>query len=130
MKVMTEKFDDSSGDEVMIICVEHNGNTQCSEVDDMLADESFDVEGEPSYLQVWNQVCEDIFGSWVVRSKKIQSGNWALYYPLSKKGFIANIQENHFKVTADLATLEMERIQKLIYDKYGEQLVLHMWENC
>jgi len=130
MKIEVREFRDDSGDNVLLIYVDHNGNSSCDEVDSILVDESFEIDGEPCYLQVWNQVCEDIFGSWVIRTKRIQSGNWALFYPLSKISFIAKMQKSHFNFTANMATLEMERITKLLNKKYGEQLILDMRENC
>jgi len=131
MEVKVEQVDvEEEGYSFLVIFAEHEGDSSCCEMEGIMLDNHFEIGGEPSYLQIWNQVCEDIFGSWLVRTKHVRVGGWAIFCNLSKIGFLAKMQKNHFQVTAELATLEMERVQKLIYDKYGKQLVLDMQENC
>lgn len=131
MEVKVDQIDVEEEDySFLVIYAEHNGDSSCNEIESMMVDNHFEIDGEPSYLQIWNQVCEDIFGSWLVRSKYARVGGWAIFYNLSKVDFLAKMQKNHFEFTADMATFEMERMTELIYEKHGEQLVLHMQENC
>lgn len=127
MKVKVDQVDVEEEDySFLVIYTEHGGDASYDEVENIMIDDHFEIEGEPSYLQIWNQVCEDIFGSWLVRSKYIRVGGWAIFCNLSKIDFLAKMQKNHFEFTANMATFEMERLDKLIAAKYGEQLKLHL----
>ena len=127
MEVKVDQIDvEEVGYSFLVIYAQHRGSSSCDEIENIMLNDSFEIENEPSYSQIWNQVCEDIFGSWFVRTKYVRVGSWAIFCNLSKVKFLAKIQKNHFKITAGLASLEMERVQKLIYDKYGEQFELKM----
>ena len=125
MKVNIDRVEQPEGD-FLAVFVEHDGCSACQEVDDMMTSEYFDIEGEMSYEGIWSDLCMDIFGSWFIRAKNITTGNWCIFYPLSKIKLIAKMQMNHIYFTASISSLEMERLEKLIEDKYGLQLSMHL----
>ena len=97
------------------------------EIEDVMQDD-VNMFDNTSYLDVWNKICEDVFGSWFIRSKNIKVESYVLFYPLSRFEILADQQLNHFNFTADIANLELERIDSLVAErnkkKYGEQLKL------
>jgi hypothetical protein len=79
-----------------------------------------------SYYDIWQKVCEDVFGSFLFRAKYFTIESYVIFYPRSRNKFIAKMQKNHLAFVAKIANLEIERIDKLIADKYGEQLKMRL----
>lgn len=121
MKVVAEEYGPFA-----VISIDYDDKCSC-EVEQILHDDD-NMFDNTSYLDVWNKVCEDIFGSWLVRAKDIKTESYVLFYPLSRFKILADQQLNHFNFTAEIANLELKRIDSLIAErdkkKYGEQLKL------
>jgi hypothetical protein len=107
------------------IIISINDNKCLCEIEDFLHDDSNFID-DTGYMHVWNKICRDIFGSWFIRSKNIIAESYAIFYPLSRFKLFSDQQINHFHFTADIANLEIERIDSLITErdkgKHGEQL--------
>lgn len=107
------------------VIISINDNRCLCEIEDVIHDDGNFVDGT-SYMDVWNRVCKDIFGSWLIRPKNIIAEGYAIFYPLSHFRILSDQQVNHFNFTANIANLEIERIDSLIAErnnkKYGEQL--------
>ncbi len=107
------------------VIISLNSDKCLCEIEDIIHDENNFID-DTGYMQVWNKVCKDIFGSWLIRSKNVITEGYAIFYPLSRFKILSDQQINHFNFTADMATLEIERIDLLLAarnkEKYGEQL--------
>jgi hypothetical protein len=101
------------------------GKKCADEIEEDLHDDVNKIDGV-GILEIWHEVCKDIFGSWLIRSRNIETDCYFLLYSLSRFEIISNLQINHFHFTVDMANLEIERIDSLIAEKnkekYGEQL--------
>lgn len=94
----------------------------CScDLENALHNEDLDFE-DGSYYDVWNKVCEDVFGSFLFRAKYFTVESYVIFYPRSRNKLIAKLQKNHLRFVAGIANMEIERIDKLVSEKYGEQL--------
>ncbi len=107
------------------VIISADANKCLCDLEDYVHDENNFIDGT-SYMDVWNRVCKDIFGSWLIRSKNIIAESYAIFYPLSSLKILSDQQVNHFNFTANIANLEIERIDSLLAErnnkKYGEQL--------
>lgn len=107
------------------IIISINDNKCLCEIEDIIHDDNNFIDGT-GYMDVWNKICRDVFGSWLIRSKNIIAEGYAIFYPLSRFKLFSDQQINHFHFIADIANLEMERIDSLITErdkkKCGEQL--------
>lgn len=107
------------------VIISIDANKCLCEVEDFIHDEDNFID-DTSYMDVWNKVCKDIFGSWLIRSKNIIAEGYAIFYPVSRFRILSDQQVNHFKFMSNIANLEIERIDSLLTErnnkKYGKQL--------
>lgn len=104
----------------LIIYVKDEENCACK-IDEDMFNELYEID-DISYIDVWNQVCHDVFGSFFFSGKNFTTYNYSIFYYRSRFKLIANMQKSHMRFTADMANLEYERIDNLLANKYGKQL--------